>query len=174
MANKEISILAFVNILCKTLLLNDYSNSQNESNPHPTLHFLSESLVAKQNLAFPNQISTTSQATIISSLGSGSPGALVQIGNGKYIPSTFEPPHKDANCYPTSEYIKVDKGSYSKQRRKRNRCRLCQANTTCKCSFCGQWFCNPVSGAARTCFFHHKRVEIEDERNQYWLSIQPK
>ena len=171
MANKDISILAFANILCKTHLLNDYSNSQNESNPHPTLNCLPETL-PRQELAIPNQITTVSHRTNISSLGSGSSGALVQIGNGKYIPSTFEPPHKQAHCIPTSQYIKVDRGSYSKKRRRRNRCRWCQANTTCQCSYCAQWFCNPVSGSARQCFIQHKQAQIDDERNQYWLSIQ--
>ena len=41
MPNKEISILSFANILCKTHLLNDYSNSLNESTPQNTNPFLS-------------------------------------------------------------------------------------------------------------------------------------
>ena len=78
------SILSFANILCKTNLLNDYSNSLNESNPNQTLRSLTNH--NSRELAFPSTIEADPNATPLSSLGSGSSGALIQIGNGKYIP----------------------------------------------------------------------------------------
>ena len=99
--NKTIGILDFANILCKTHLLNDYSKSLNESNPKPTLPSLTIP-PSRQSLSFPTHVNTSSQETL-SQLGSGSSNGLIQIGNGKYIPSTFEAEHKTSYCRPTTE-----------------------------------------------------------------------
>ena len=82
--NKEMSILEFANILCKTNLLNDYSKNNYESTPKPTLPSLSLPY-SRQNLSFPEQLTLKSHPTI-STLGSGTNG-LVDIGNGKVLPS---------------------------------------------------------------------------------------
>ena len=166
--NKNISINSFANILCKTHLLNDYSQNY-ESNPNPPLPCLPAPDL-RQPLAFPLHITTGSQDTALSSLGSGSGQGLLQIGNGKYIPSSFQAPHKEALCIPTTTYINAGKGSFSKRRRKRNRCPICNANTTCQCTICMQWYCS--ASTSRACFEVHKSQQIDIERNAYWQSLQ--
>ena len=67
-----------------------------------------------------------------------------------------------------NEYIKGGKGSYSKKRRKRNRCRLCG----CQCFICAYWVCNPCSITERNCFSTHQTAKSAEERNDYWNSMQ--
>ena len=165
--NKEISIHSFANILTRTHLLNDYSkHCQYESITNQTLNPSS-----RQELQFPSTVET-SLSTNVSSLGSGSSGGLVQIGNGRYVSATFLPEHKEAICVPTNEYIPSGKGSYSEKRRKRNRCRVCQANTTCQCTICHQWLCNPHSSSQKACFTIHQTQKVLDERTAHWHSLQ--
>ena len=96
--NKEMSILSFANILCKTNLLNDYSSSLNESKPNQTLRSLTNH--NSRELAFPSTIEADPNATPLSSLGSGSSGALIQIGNGKYIPASHLTPPQGSHLSP--------------------------------------------------------------------------
>ena len=169
-ANKNISILAFANILCKTHLLNDYKKKHNESTPHLTLTALPP-LAPQQELVFPQNI-TTSENTILSSLGTNSSNGLIEVGPGKYIPSSFQASHQIAYCQVTNEYCEAGSGSYSDKRRKRGRCQVCQRKTTAKCSICQVWICNQSSSPARTCFFEHQQTTIKHEQEGYWRSMQ--
>ena len=171
--NKELSIIAFANILCETHLLNDYNGTANESTTNQPLMLLSQPS-SRQTLDFPTQIVTTSRATALSSLASGSMNGLVQIGNGKYVPASFNPPHKSAQCLPTNQYIHAGNGSFTKKRRKRNRCRVCGAHTTCQCTVCFGWVCNPLSSNPKTCFVSHQVDGTLKEREAHWLSMQGK
>ena len=173
--NKHISIHSFCNILCKTNLLNDYNANANkyESTPNNPLRVLNKSS-SRSQLQFPGEICTETQGPSFSTLGSGSGHGMIQIGNGKYIASTFEAPHKTALCQPTNEYVHAGKGSYTTTRRKRNKCLECQRNTTCHCSVCGLWFCNPTSTGGRNCFYVHQSTYIHRERESEWEALQSK
>lgn len=172
--NKHISILSFANVLCKSFLLNDYKQKSNESAPKPTLRCL-EQPHSKKSLTFPTEIATASPTNntshAISSLGSGSGHGLVQIGNGKYVPSSFDPHHKDAVCIPTQEYVSVQSGSFSDRRKKRGKCRVCKSKNTCyQCSACQYWICNSANN--RNCFFQHQQQKMAYEREDFWQSLQ--
>ena len=162
--NKNISIIAFSNILCLTNLLNDYKASTYESNkPLPLLD--DQPASSRQLLTFPEQISTTENESQLSSLGSNS---QIMIGPGKFIPASFVAAHTYAYCRPTEEYIAC-KGSYSNRRRKRLKCKRCNKNTTRQCSVCFEWVC---ASAKSTCFQQHQINHIKVERNIYWESLQ--
>ena len=168
--NKDISILAFANILCKTHLLNDYQKKHNESNPHQTLKSLPP-LATQQELVFPDKITTSDNVTM-SSLGSNTSNGLIQVGSGKYIPSSFQASHQSAYCQVTNEYCDAGSSSFSDRRRKRGRCQVCQKKTTTKCSICQQWICNQSSATVRTCFFEHQQTNIKHEQESHWRSMQ--
>ena len=171
-ANKEISINSFANVLCKCLLLNDYSRKNDESKPRQTLRLLDET-ATRQELSFPTQISaTSSDGTPISSLGSHSTNGLIHLGPGKVISSSFKAAHDTAFCMATNERVNCGRGSFSSTRRKRMRCNICKNNTTHQCSTCLLWLCNPAASTQRDCFHKHKLGKISDERNSHWLSLQ--
>ena len=170
-ANKNMSILAFANILCKTHLLNDYKKKHNESNPHHTLRSISSTLCSQQELVFPEQI-TTSATAVLSSIGTSSSKSLIKVGTGKYIPSTYQAPHQRAFCEVTETYCDAGSGSYSDKRRKRGRCQICHKKATAQCSLCKHWICNPASATNRPCFYKHQQSKIQNEREDHWHSIQ--
>ena len=171
--NKNISILSFCNILIRTHLLNDYSESQYESTPHPPLPRLDEPNSSRDlALSLPEQICTNSNESAFSSLGTCTSTGLIMIGNGKYIPSTFVAPHSLATCNPTDQYVKSGKGSYSDRRRKRNRCRVCGTNTTMQCSVCQQWVYSSSTAQKKTCFIQHGNTNVTIGRETYWRSLQ--
>ena len=60
------------------------------------------------------------------------------------------------------------------KRRKRMKCRICQASTTCQCSVCDLWLCNPLSNTKKTCFILHQEQFVAQEREAYWQSLQQK
>ena len=128
----------------------------------------------REELSFPEQICTTSNESAYSSLGAGSSGGFIQIGNGKYIPSSFIADHSNACCLPTDEFVKSGTGSFSDRRRKRNRCRVCGKNTTCQCNVCHQWVCSESSYTERKCFQVHKKAQIANEQEDHWQSLQAK
>ena len=165
-ANKDISILSFANILCKTHLLNDYKKTKNESNPNPTLRSVHPQ--SRQELQFPNQITTGGSPSTLSSLGSGSNPGLVQIGPGKYVPASFVPPHHI--CELVKDENSVDAhGSYSEKRTHRGRCKVCTFKTCFFCTVCGARICDPTR---RPCLHKHKRQKIQEEREDHWESLQ--
>ena len=171
--NKSISIMDFSNILCKTLLVNDYKATGNETTTIPPLQPLQQPF-SRQSLAFPQDITQNSQASI-STLGTnGSPTHLIKIGEGKYIPSSFKARHEQAYSVPVCEKVNAGKGCYGEMRTKRKRCRLksCGQSAGYYCSVCKQCICQPGHRSGRTCFTEHVQAEISNERRLYWESIQ--
>ena len=124
-------------------------------------------------LNFPGQVYyPDSQTTNISSLGMGSGTQdLGQINiNGTL--HTFKPPHQDSLCLPTTEFTCGGTGAFSSKRRKRSRCRYCQAHTTYQCTVCKQWICNQATPAAKRCFSYHYSEKVSEERRAHWESLQ--
>ena len=136
-------------------------NSQNyESKPNHPLPCLTAP-DSRQELAFPLQITTGSQYSTLSSQGSGS-GQGLNRQRLLYIPTSFQPPHKDALCIPTTHYINAGKESFSKRRRKRKTCPICNSNTTCQCTICIQSFAiHPVLEHASTFTRVNKSIKRE-------------
>ena len=161
--NKEISIVDFTNILCKTHLLNQYKRRINEKNPMPTLPLLTDNPDARKEITFSSSIVAS-----VSTLGSPNIAGSVQIGPGKYIPAAFVAAHSTAFCKPTEEYIAC-KGAYSNRRRKRNKCKVCQKNTSQQCTMCLEWIC---AASKSNCFVTHQTQKIHHERNAYWETLQ--
>ena len=146
------------------------TKKHNESNPHQTLKSLPP-LATQQELVFPDKITTSDNVTM-SSLGSNTSNGLIQVGSGKYIPSSFQASHQSAYCQVTNEYCDAGSSSFSDRRRKRGRCQVCQKKTTTKCSICQQWICNQSSATVRTCFFEHQQTNIKHEQESHWRSMQ--
>ena len=173
--NKSISIMDFSNILCKTLLLNDYKGTAYESRPIPTLPCLDDP-TSRQSLTFPTQLTTHSQTSTISSLGTANPPQqLTKIGPGKYIPSTFQCIHEDADTFEQGDDVKAGIGSfYSETRKKRGRCRIksCGLNTKFRCNICEEWYCELNGLHGRDCFQQHVTKKVKDEKLQFWRSLQ--
>ena len=169
-ANKDISILSFANILCKTHLLNDYNKTKYESTPTPTLRSLDSS--SRKELPFPNQITTNTNAnaSVLSSLGSGSNMGLVEIGPGKYIPVGFTPFHEECQLQKETSYEHAV-GSYAEYRRSRGRCKVCGKKTALRCTVCGFRICDIT---LRKCFYIHKKEQVQAEREQHWEDLQCK
>ena len=166
--NKDISILSFANILCKTHLLNDYKKTKNESNTTPILRGLHPQ--SRQELAFPQQITTDDASpSALSSLASRSHNGLVQIGPGKYIPDSFLPPHH--TCELVKDLTSVDShgSAYSDYRTQRGRCNVCGKKTTFFCTVCGARICAPT---LRPCLHTHKTNKTQEEREDHWESLQ--
>ena len=172
--NKSISIHSFANILCKSLVSNKFRRHENTKFPKQTNRQINTGTTTSRreleinDVDVPEEIIHSSTRTLSSIGSSGPPHGLVCIGNGKYVPSSFEPHHKHATCTLTNNYINVEKGSYSEKRRKRKKCRECRKNTRWTCSACGFALCSPDS----ICFTTHKTTKILNERESYWASIQ--
>ena len=161
---KEIGIVHFSNIVCKTLLLNDYNNKSNESFPKPTLGLLTTN-PASRSLSFPDEVDLQSP-TNISSLES-SRGNLINLGNGRYISAHFVALHQHAICEPCSYFVQ-DKHAFGGKRRVRGRCKTCGKAANSKCSACDTWQCNPRSNLNRFCFESHKAAHLMQERLQHY------
>ena len=116
--------MTFSNLLCKTLLVNDYNGAADETSTTPTLRVLEES-APRQTLTFPNQLTLHSQESMISTLGTGgTPADLLDIGPGRYIPVSFLPLHNRARCEEQGDLIQAGQGAlFSNVRKKRSRCR---------------------------------------------------
>jgi hypothetical protein len=173
--NKSISIMDFSNILCKTLLLNDYKGTAYESRPIPTLPCLDDP-TSRQSLTFPTQLTTQSQTSTISSLGSAvTAQQLTKIGPGQYIPSTFACIHEGAATVEQGDDVKAGKGSlHSDTRKKRGRCRIkdCGHSTKYQCNICLDWYCELEGTHDRDCFQQHGCQKMDEERIQIWRSLQ--
>ena len=167
--NKHISILSFANILCKSFLSNNFRRHTDRNLPQRTNRVLStQDPQSRRNLDIPEEIAATTNRSLSTLGSSGAPNGLICIGNGKYIPSSYECFHQTATCILTEEYVNVEKGSYGKKRRKRRKC-ICRKNTRWLCSVCGIAVCS----LEKSCFFLHKHDKVGKEREAYWLSIQP-
>ena len=163
---KELSIHVFSNIVCKFLLLNDYNKKSYESAPQPTLRLLTHpNNPASRSLSFPEEVEVASP-TNMSTLGSGT-GNLINLGNGRFIPASFEANHQHALCEPVDSYVHC-KGSFGERRRVRGRCKRCGKQANSQCNICHQWHCNPLNNKNRFCFEEHKAACIVSERLKYY------
>ena len=147
---------------------NDYNSKTNESKPKETLRSIPPTSRA-QELDFPNHVTTSTSSPVHSSLGSGSVNGQIYIGPGKYVHASFQPAHKCAFFCNTTEYTSTGAGTYSKRRRLRNRCKVCEMKTSYRCTVCQAWICNPSN---RPCFNQHKSEKMLEERQDYWQSLQ--
>ena len=175
--NKTISIMDFSNILCKTLLLNDYKGTAYESRSIPTLPCLDDP-ASRQSLTFPTELTTRSQASTISSLASEERQQNhMKIGPGKFIPATFEAIHEGAVTMEQGDYVKAGQGSiHSERRKKRSRCSHndCNKSTKYQCNVCLKWYCELDGTHERQCFQEHVCEQVQEERIQFWRSLQSK
>ena len=171
--DKNISIMTFSNLLCKTLLVNDYKGAADETNTIPTLRVLEEP-APRHSLSFPNQLTVAPQNSTISTLGTGgTPGNLLEIGPGRYIPVSFLAPHDRARCQEQGDLIQAGQGAlFSNVRKKRGRCRECSLNTKFQCSCCRYWLCEKNGKHGRDCFHTHVARCLKNERDAHWCSIQ--
>ena len=171
--NKSISIHSFANIICKLFLSNKFRRHENRKLPKQTNRQIDTGTTSSRRelgmnvLDVPDEIIPSSTRPLSSLGSSGPPNGLVCIGNGKYVPSSFEPHHKHSTCILTTQYVNVEKGSFSDKWRKRKKCRECWKNTRWMCSACGFALCSPDN----TCFTTHKTEKIQNERESYWASM---
>ena len=174
---KNISIKQFANILCKQLLHNSFSDITREDTHHPNLPSLhaQNSPPSRTSLSFPTSI-VQEDATTVSSLGTSSAlGTHRQIGPGKFIPGNYKAPHDGATLVNYKRKTTTGRGSFSRHRTKRGKCRLkgCKNNSTpMQCSYCDKHFCDPNGKHGRQCFHIHKESMIQMELDNHWYNIQ--
>ena len=169
--NKTMSISHFTNILCKTLLVNDYKATGSETTNIPPLPPLQDPS-SRQSLTFPDHITQFSQESTVSSLASTSPSHLIKIGEGKYVSSSFKPSHSTAHAVKVDEKVRAGRGSVGETRTKRGRCRECQHSAGYTCSVCNYCLCQPWHQSKRPCFRDHVNQCIATERIDHWHSLQ--
>ena len=169
--NKTMSISNFANILCKTLLVNDYKATGYETTTIPPLPPLQDPS-SRQSLTFPDHITQFSQDSTVSSLASTNSSYLIKIGEGKYVSSNFKPMHSTANAVKDDRKVRAGKGSAGETRTKRGRCRECGNSAGYTCSVCDFCLCQPWHKSERTCFRDHVNKCVAKERIEHWHSLQ--
>ena len=174
---KNMSIMQFANILCKQLLHNNYNDQTMQDTHVPNLNSLSTNShhpTSRQQLDFPNSVSFDNH-TSISSLGATSVvGSQRQIGPGKFLPSAYKAPHDDAHLVTKKdEWTTAGAGSFSRRRRKRQKCRGpdCIKPIGFSCSCCGYHFCD-LQAHGRPCFIEHKTLMVAQELDNHWHNLQ--
>ena len=177
--NKHISINQFANIICKQLLENTFSDRAQEETHMPNLASLPSATDphSRTALSFPTSIIQEDNTTV-SSLGTSSAiGTMRQIGPGKFVPGKYKAPHDNATLINRNIQTTTGRGSFSKHRTKRNRCKSepCKKKNTLtptQCSYCDLHFCDFRARHQRQCFNTHREQMIAIEVDNHWHNIQ--